>query len=100
MTADRPEVRSFRSSRTRNNSPQESTPAVDRRPTCLTHFVISDYSEDRTIAFRALKTEYLRIQRVVSTGGNYEFQRGQDVFLHPERMLWVKNRTSNQLISL
>jgi len=48
-TADRPEVRSTRSSRTKVKSPQNSTPAVDRRPTCLTHVII-DYSTHWTIA--------------------------------------------------
>ena len=48
-TADRPEVRSTRSSRTKVKSPQNSTPAVDRRPTCLT-LVINDYSLQWTIA--------------------------------------------------
>ena len=38
-TAGRPEVSSLRSSRTRRDSSQESTPAVDRRPTCLTHIL-------------------------------------------------------------
>ena len=47
-TADTPEVSSTRSSRTRVKSPQESTPAVDRRPTCLTLMLLqllrgSDY---------------------------------------------------------
>ena len=36
-TAGTPEVSSLRSSRTRSKSSQESTSAVDRRPTCLTH---------------------------------------------------------------
>ena len=36
VTAGRPEVSSLRSSRTRSKSLQESTPAADRRPTCLT----------------------------------------------------------------
>ena len=35
-TALTPEVRSLRSSRTRSKPSQNSTPAVDRRPTCLT----------------------------------------------------------------
>ena len=52
-TADRPEVRSTRSSRTKVKSPQNSTPAVDRRPTCLTH-VITNYSVHWTIASSAL----------------------------------------------
>ena len=37
MTADRPEVRPPRSSRTRGRSLQESTDVEDREPTCLTH---------------------------------------------------------------
>ena len=44
-TADTPEVRSLRSSRTRSKPPQESTPAVDRRPTCLTLLFIYYYME-------------------------------------------------------
>ncbi len=39
MTAGTPEVSSSRSSRTKENSFQESTPAIDRRPTCLTHLL-------------------------------------------------------------
>jgi len=45
-TADRPEVRSLRSSRTRSKPPQESTPAVDRRPTCLTHLVTPQQAQN------------------------------------------------------
>ncbi len=63
MTTDTPEVSPSRSSRTRDRSSQESTPAVDRRPTCLTHYVYSDYSEDRTIRSRFKN----RGQFVVST---------------------------------
>jgi hypothetical protein len=37
VTTGRPEVGSSRSSRTRDKPPQISTPAVDRRPTCLAH---------------------------------------------------------------
>ena len=41
VPAARPAVSVARPSRTRDDPPQESTPVVDRRPTCLTHFVIS-----------------------------------------------------------
>ena len=67
MTADRPEVSSSRSSRTRDKSLQISTPAVDRRPTCLTHFVIFDYSKDRTIA-----SSYSKGRLTCSLYGCYE----------------------------
>src|SRR3989344_8726129 len=35
---------------TRDKSPQESTPAVDRRPTCLTH-VLTNYFVHWTVAY-------------------------------------------------
>ncbi len=49
-TALTPEVRSLRSSRTRSKPSQNSTPAVDRRPTCLT-LLVSHYCEEWTMAY-------------------------------------------------
>jgi len=50
-TADTPEVSSPRSSRTRGKSSQESTPAVDRRPTCLAHVYPSRLCGVRDITY-------------------------------------------------
>src|SRR5665213_3205846 len=57
-TADRPETRSTWSSRTKVKSPQNSTPAVDRRPTCLT-LDITNYSVQWTIAYSKINFEML-----------------------------------------
>jgi hypothetical protein len=50
-TALTPEVRSLRSSRTRSKSSQNSTPAVDRRPTCLTHLQFNSVRKNRKKIF-------------------------------------------------
>ena len=61
MTADRPEVSSSRSSRTRDKSPQESTPTVDREPTCLTLLFMCSHM-GRTVTFLPNTFEIVDVQ--------------------------------------